>query len=132
MTMLVDSLSKIEANKWTAFPGGASANVATACCKLGTKAAYIGCLGQDEDGGQLEALLKETGVDTSLIQRDESMPTRRVMVTQASCAKVFKTASLETFRRLLDFRGAGHKPLLSAPPTPKMSLPFPVIAPHVL
>ncbi|CAJ1948911.1 unnamed protein product [Cylindrotheca closterium] len=73
----------VEAKKWTAFPGGAPANVATACCKLGTKAAYIGCLGQDEDGDKLEALLKETGVDTSLVQRDESMPTRRVMVTRS-------------------------------------------------
>ncbi|KAL3936939.1 MAG: hypothetical protein SGBAC_007854, partial [Bacillariaceae sp.] len=74
----------VDGNKWTAFPGGAPANVAAACCKLGTKAAFLGCLGQDEDGNQLETLLKDIGVDTSLLQRDESNgPTRRVMVTRS-------------------------------------------------
>mmetsp|Transcript_5656 Transcript_5656/g.13326 ORF Transcript_5656/g.13326 Transcript_5656/m.13326 type:complete len:421 (+) Transcript_5656:45-1307(+) len=73
----------VEANKWAAFPGGAPANVATACCKLGTKAAFCGCLGQDKDGDELETLLNDIGVDTSLIQRDDSSPTRRVMVTRS-------------------------------------------------
>lgn len=75
----------LDASKWTAFPGGAPANVASACCKLGTQAAFLGCLGQDDDGNQLEALLKDIGVDTSLLQRDDSSnsPTRRVMVTRS-------------------------------------------------
>lgn len=69
--------------KWTAFPGGANANVATACCKLGTSAAFCGCIGTDVDGDLLENLLQETGVDVSLIQRTDQLPTRRVMVTRS-------------------------------------------------
>lgn len=74
----------MENNSWTAFPGGAPANVATACCKLGTSSAFIGCIGADEDGDALESLLKEVGVDTRLLQRSkDDSPTRRIMVTRS-------------------------------------------------
>jgi len=74
----------VELGSWTAFPGGAPANVATACCKLGTKSAFAGCLGSDEDGDQLEDLLRDTGVDVTLVQRaTDNTPTRRVMVTRS-------------------------------------------------
>eukprot|EP00980_Cylindrotheca_fusiformis_P004243 scaffold918_cov126-Cylindrotheca_fusiformis.AAC.22 len=73
----------VEESKWTAFPGGAPANVASACCKLGTSSAICTCLGNDEDGDQLVSLLDEIGVDVSLVQRTELKPTRRVMVTRS-------------------------------------------------
>lgn len=69
---------------WRAFPGGAPANVATACRKLGTSSAFVGCLGADEDGDELETLLHDTGVDVTLLQRaTDGSPTRRVMVTRS-------------------------------------------------
>jgi fructokinase len=71
-------------SSWTAFPGGANANLACACAKLGTRSAFIGCLGADSDGDALEQLLQETGVNVSLLQRSSTLPTRRVMVTRSS------------------------------------------------
>mmetsp|Transcript_18970 Transcript_18970/g.29218 ORF Transcript_18970/g.29218 Transcript_18970/m.29218 type:complete len:337 (+) Transcript_18970:136-1146(+) len=78
----------VERHSWTAFPGGAPANVASACCKLGTTSAFIGCLGSDEDGEELTSLLQNIGVDVSLVQRltptdTVQYPTRRVMVTRS-------------------------------------------------
>lgn len=73
----------VEQSKWTAFPGGAPANVASACRKLGTSAAICSCLGADEDGDKLVKLLDEIGVEASLVQRTNLKPTRRVMVTRS-------------------------------------------------
>ena len=67
---------------WTAYPGGAPANVATALQKLGTPAGFIGCVGSDERGEELVQLLQSTGVDTQGIQRHETAPTRQVYVTR--------------------------------------------------
>ena len=73
----------ITRDAWTAFPGGAPANVASALKKLGTQSAFAGCLGADQDGDELVTLLKDIGVDTSLVQRTSEHPTRRVMVTRS-------------------------------------------------
>jgi fructokinase len=78
----------VQRNAWTAFPGGAPANVATACKKLGSSSAFVGCVGDDADGDELEALLRSTGVDVTLLQRakakaNKNLPTRRVMVTRS-------------------------------------------------
>ena len=73
----------MQQHKWTALPGGAPANVATACVKLGTPSAFCGCLGQDANGDLLAKLLRETGVDVSLLQRTDQYPTRQVMVTRS-------------------------------------------------
>jgi len=70
-------------NAWTAFPGGAPANVATACVKLETFASFCGCVGTDADGDLLEHILSDAGVDVSLLQRTDKLPTRRVMVTRS-------------------------------------------------
>lgn len=50
----------VDQDAWTAFPGGANANVATALCKLGTRSAFCGCLGADTDGDLLQSLLHDT------------------------------------------------------------------------
>jgi fructokinase len=73
-------LEKVES--WTAYPGGAPANVACALVKLGTPAAFIGCVGQDEPGDELIELLESVGVDINGIQRHPSAPTRQVYVVR--------------------------------------------------
>lgn len=73
-----------EVKSWTPYPGGALANVACALVKLGTPAAFIGCVGQDEAGNELVALLKSVGVDTTGVQRHPLAPTRQVYVLRSS------------------------------------------------
>lgn len=86
--ILFDRLSNrpklpLEAVKsWTDYPGGAPANVACACVKLGTPAGFIGCIGSDEKGNRLVELLEEIGVDTTGVQRHNSAPTRLVYVVR--------------------------------------------------
>ena len=82
---LADQLGKelADVTSWTAYPGGAPANVACALSKLGTPAAFIGCLGEDEQGHELVALLADLGVDLRGIQRHGTAPTRQVYVTRS-------------------------------------------------
>ncbi|MCU0546014.1 MAG: carbohydrate kinase [Oscillatoriaceae cyanobacterium Prado104] len=72
------SLEEVES--WTAYPGGAPANVACALVKLGTPAGFIGAAGADELGNSLVHLLQELGVDTTGVQRHPTAPTRQVRV----------------------------------------------------
>jgi fructokinase len=72
------SLEEVES--WTAYPGGAPANVACAVAKLGTEAAFIGAVGGDELGNSLVQVLQKVGVDTAGVQRHPSAPTRQVYV----------------------------------------------------
>ncbi len=67
---------------WTAYPGGAPANVACALVKLGTAAGFIGCVGADADGDALVHLLHDVGVDGTGIQRHATAPTRGVYVVR--------------------------------------------------
>jgi fructokinase len=67
---------------WTAYPGGAPANVACAMAHLGTPAAYLGCLGQDPDGDALAEVLSTLGVNLEGLQRHPKAPTRKVYVTR--------------------------------------------------
>ncbi|MDR9404831.1 MAG: carbohydrate kinase [Halothece sp. Uz-M2-17] len=73
-----------EVKNWLAYPGGAPANVATALVKLGTSAAFIGCIGQDEAGQALKQLLADTGVNCQGIQEHPNAPTRSVYVLRSS------------------------------------------------
>ncbi len=69
---------------WTAYPGGAPANVACALVKLGTPAGFVGCVGTDADGDALVQLLHDTGVDGTGIQRHDTAPTRGVYVVRTA------------------------------------------------
>jgi fructokinase len=69
---------------WTAYLGGAPANVACALARLGTPAASIGCVGRDRVGEKAIAALKALGVDTAGIQHHPTAPTRRVHVTRST------------------------------------------------
>lgn len=72
------SLEEVES--WTAYPGGAPANVACALVKLGTTAGFIGAVGGDELGNSLVQVLQEVGVNIAGVQRHPSAPTRQVYV----------------------------------------------------
>ncbi|MEG4093085.1 carbohydrate kinase [Microcoleus sp. Pol12B4] len=72
------SLEEVES--WTAYPGGAPANVACALVKLGTAAGFIGAVGGDELGNSLVQVLQEVGVNITGVQRHPSAPTRQVYV----------------------------------------------------
>ncbi|MGK7947253.1 MAG: carbohydrate kinase [Xenococcaceae cyanobacterium] len=76
------SLEEVES--WTAYPGGAPANVACALVKLGTPAAFIGCVGQDKPGNELVELLESIGVNITGIQRHPLAPTRQVYVLRST------------------------------------------------
>jgi fructokinase len=67
---------------WTAYPGGAPANVACAIARLGTPSAYLGCIGQDADGDALAEVLSSVGVNLEGLQRHPLAPTRIVYVTR--------------------------------------------------
>lgn len=75
------SLAEVES--WTAYPGGAPANVACALVKLGTPAGFIGCVGEDEPGNSLIELFQEIGVNVTGIQRHPQAPTRQVYVLRS-------------------------------------------------
>ncbi len=83
---LADELGKSvsEVTSWTAYPGGAPANVACALAKLGTSSAFIGCIGKDRQGEQLVQLLESIGVDVSGIQDHQQATTRKVYVTRST------------------------------------------------
>jgi fructokinase len=74
------SLDRVES--WTAYPGGAPANVACALTRLGSTSGFIGCIGGDEPGNQLVQVLQASGVDVSGVQRHKTAPTRQVYVVR--------------------------------------------------
>ncbi len=72
-----------EVESWTSYPGGAPANVACALVKLGTRAGFIGAVGEDEPGNALVNLLQFVGVETTGVQRHPTAPTRQVYVVRS-------------------------------------------------
>lgn len=68
---------------WTSYPGGAPANVACALAKLGDPTAFVGCVGDDENGRSLVQLLNSIGVDTRGVQFHPTAPTRTVLVLRS-------------------------------------------------
>jgi fructokinase len=69
---------------WVDYPGGAPANVATGLAKLGTSAAFIGCIGDDDHGNALIRSLRRLGVNCDYMQRSQYAPTRVVLVQRNS------------------------------------------------
>lgn len=68
---------------WTLYPGGAPANTACALVKLGTPAAFIGCVAEDDLGEALLQLLEDTGVNIEGVQRNSDFPTRQLYVLRS-------------------------------------------------
>lgn len=63
-----------------ANPGGAPCNVLAMLNKLGHKAAFIGKVGKDMFGDQLQKSLEEVGIDTTGLKRDEEVHTTLAFV----------------------------------------------------
>ena len=63
-----------------ANPGGAPCNVLAQLSKLGHPTAFIGKVGADGFGNQLEEALKETGISTDGLLRDETVHTTLAVV----------------------------------------------------
>lgn len=66
-----------------ANPGGAPCNVLSMLNKLGHKTAFIGKVGSDFFGDQLESAIREVGIDTTGLCRDESVHTTLAFVHTA-------------------------------------------------
>lgn len=63
------------AREFSKKAGGAAANVACALAKLGGKAVFLGCVGNDPFGDFLIDSLKKEGVDTTQMQRADIFTT---------------------------------------------------------
>lgn len=61
--------------RFTAYPGGAPANVAVAAARLGARTGFIGKIGEDAFGDDLRRTLEKEGVDTSGLYTDRDIPT---------------------------------------------------------
>jgi fructokinase len=80
--------------------GGAPANVACGLARLGTPAAFVGCLGTDAIGDAFAALFARRGVDARGLQWDSARPSRVVLVHRHAGGE-------RTFGGFLGDRGAG-------------------------
>ena len=65
---------------FTAYPGGAPANVAVAAARLGADTAFIGKVGNDAFGRSLTETLRTEGVDTSALFVSDDVPTTLAIV----------------------------------------------------
>lgn len=63
-----------------ANPGGAPCNVLSMLSRLGKKTAFIGKIGNDIFGSQLEKVLHEVGIDTKGLKRDDTVNTTLAFV----------------------------------------------------
>lgn len=63
-----------------ANPGGAPCNVLAMLSRLGHKTAFIGKVGKDMFGDQLQASLEEVGIDTKGLKRDDTVHTTLAFV----------------------------------------------------
>ena len=60
--------------------GGKGANQAVAAARLGSRVAFIACLGRDRRGDALEKLLRAEGLNTGHLYRDSMAPTGAALV----------------------------------------------------
>ncbi|MCD7752439.1 MAG: carbohydrate kinase [Lachnospiraceae bacterium] len=65
---------------FAANPGGAPANVAVAAARLGAKSAFIGCIGRDAYGKQLQGTLEADGINIEGLYVTDSAPTTLAVV----------------------------------------------------
>ena len=65
-------------------PGGKGANQAVAAARAGCATALVGCVGDDEAGDGLLAVLQASGVDCAAVRRVPGVPTGRGIITLAS------------------------------------------------
>lgn len=63
-----------------ANPGGAPCNVLSMLARLGRRVSFIGKVGKDMFGTQLEKAIAEVGIDTSGLLKDDQVPTTLAFV----------------------------------------------------
>ena len=63
-----------------ANPGGAPCNVLSMLARLGHRVSFIGKVGKDMFGKQLEDAIAEVGIDTSGLLKDDQVPTTLAFV----------------------------------------------------
>lgn len=78
--VLFDCLQNTTTQEMKAYMGGAPANVACGVVNLGVPAAFLGAIGDDEDGQLIRDSLGAVGVDLRGVQVSQNWPTRRVLV----------------------------------------------------
>ncbi|GAI51001.1 unnamed protein product, partial [marine sediment metagenome] len=79
--LLVDLVSKDGGASFRRAAGGAPANVAVACARLGLKSGFIGKVGDDGFGRFLRDTLKREGVDVSRVYLDDKANTTLAFVS---------------------------------------------------
>ncbi|ACI99348.1 ribokinase [Rhodospirillum centenum] len=62
------------------MPGGKGLNQAVAAAQLGGEVAFVGRLGRDAFGDQVEAFFREKGIDTGHIVRSTAQPTANAII----------------------------------------------------
>ena len=67
--------------RFTAYPGGAPANVAVAAARLGAETGFIGKVGNDAFGRSLAETLRKEGVDVSGLFTCNEVPTTMALVS---------------------------------------------------
>ena len=67
--------------RFTAYPGGAPANVAVAAARLGADTGFIGKVGNDAFGRSLAETLRKEGVNTDGLFESDSVPTTMAIVS---------------------------------------------------
>ena len=67
--------------RFTAYPGGAPANVAVAAARLGADTGFIGKVGDDSFGRSLAETLRKEGVNTDGLFESDSVPTTMAIVS---------------------------------------------------
>lgn len=67
---------------WEANPGGGTCNILSMASRLGKKTAFIGKVGKDVYGRQLEQALRESGIDTAGLVFDDKVHTTLAIVAK--------------------------------------------------
>lgn len=75
-----NGMSAQENPLFEANPGGAPCNVLAMLSRLGHKTAFVGKVGQDFFGQQLEKAIREVGIDASGLRRDPEVHTTLALV----------------------------------------------------
>ena len=82
--MAVETGDLVGARSFAKAAGGAPANVAVGVARLGRRAGFIGCVGDDPFGRFLRQTLEEEGVDTTGLVSTTKAPTTLALVSRTA------------------------------------------------
>lgn len=82
--MAVETGDLVGARSFAKAPGGAPANVAVGVARLGRRAGFIGCVGDDPFGRFLRLTLDDEGVDTAGLVATAEAPTTLALVSRTA------------------------------------------------